>query len=202
MNPVNPVKSTMKPHHLVTILGVTPAASFNGSRWMVSFPASIKSQALKGVGTTVIVHVDIQQLDFVNPNSAIATSFNAKQKTFLVDDDDSLAETLTHALTQNGCEILRARDGMDAVILYDPKTVSLVITDMVMPDLGGLVLFAKLRKPHPAVKIIAMSGGGRNNSEVYLPSARYLGAAQTLTKPFTTEQLLAAIAEALAPSDK
>jgi len=63
----------------------------------------------------------------------------------------------------------------------------------------GLEVLMELRKRPPPVKIIAMSGGSRKSAADYLDTARLMGAAKVLTKPFSTDVLLAAIDELLAP---
>jgi response regulator of citrate/malate metabolism len=59
-----------------------------------------------------------------------------------------------------------------------------------MPEKNGLKVVMELRGKHPAVKIIAISGA---DSGDYLDSARLMGAAKVLLKPFTNEVLMAAI---------
>jgi DNA-binding response OmpR family regulator len=118
-------------------------------------------------------------------------------KILLVDDDREFAEMLGKALTSFGYEVLRAGDGRAALRLYDPQTVGLVLTDLIMPDMEGVELIGALRRRCPGVKIIAMSGGGRNTPEPYLKIARKIGAVKTLAKPFPLETLRAAVAECL-----
>ena len=115
----------------------------------------------------------------------------------LVDDDDLLAEMLRQALTAFGYAVVRARNGREALPLYDPQTVALVLTDLIMPDMEGLELILSLQKRDPAVRIIAMSGGGRNEPQAYLSVAEKAGAVKTLTKPFPLATLRAALKECL-----
>jgi len=65
-----------------------------------------------------------------------------------------------------------------------------VITDLIMPDKEGLETIMELRAAQPDMKIIAMSGGGRNRPGDYLKVARQMGAAQVLAKPFSSQELL------------
>jgi DNA-binding NtrC family response regulator len=76
--------------------------------------------------------------------------------------------------------------------------MSLVLTDLVMPDKEGIELITDLRRMHPGLKIIAMSGGGRNSPHAYLNLASRLGAASVLAKPFSFQELMDAIKGALA----
>ena len=115
----------------------------------------------------------------------------------LVDDDELFGDMVQRTLTKLGYAVLRARNGNEALQLYDPLKVDLVLTDLIMPDKEGLELIAELHRAHPAVKIVAMSGGGRNTPEEYLPIARHLGAMKTLTKPFQQEALAKALTESL-----
>lgn len=115
----------------------------------------------------------------------------------LVDDDDLFAEMLQKSLIHYGYKVVRARNGNEALEFYNPQTVDLVLTDLIMPDMEGVELIVALRKVHPAVKVIAMSGGGRNQPDAYLIIAKHVGAVKTLAKPFELEELHTAITECL-----
>jgi CheY-like chemotaxis protein len=113
-------------------------------------------------------------------------------KILLVDDDDIFAAMLDKMLARGGYAVVRARNGVEAVALFD-SSFDLVLTDLIMPQKEGLELIGELRSAHPDVRIIAMSGGGRHEPDTYLPMAKLLGAAVILRKPFSTDQLLNAI---------
>ena len=120
------------------------------------------------------------------------------KKILLVDDDPLFAEMLQQALAVFGYAVVRARDGKEALLRYDPAVVDLVLTDLIMPDMEGVELILALHHRHPGVKVIAMSGGGRNVPDTYLRIAQRLGAMKTLAKPFPLETLRQAVAECLA----
>lgn len=115
----------------------------------------------------------------------------------IADDDDLFAGMLQKALVNFGHQVTRTRDGKEALQLYAPQSFDLVLTDLMMPNMGGVELIAALRQAHPAVKIIAMSGGGRNNPEASLLLANQAGAFKTLTKPFPLVELSTALRECL-----
>ncbi len=115
----------------------------------------------------------------------------------LVDDDDLLAEMLLKSLRHYGYAVIRARNGTEALELYQPQKVDLVLTDLIMPDMEGVELIVALRKLNPGVKAIAMSGGGRNQPEAYLKIAKHVGAVKTLAKPFDLDELQVALKECL-----
>ncbi len=121
-------------------------------------------------------------------------------KILVVDDDDLLAGLVEQTLQQAGHEVIWAKEGREAMRLYDPKSIDLVLTDLIMPDMEGLELIAALRKMNDGVKIVAMSGGGRSGPSGYLPIATHMGAKAVLKKPFSIELLQQTVMEVLAGS--
>ena len=118
----------------------------------------------------------------------------------LVEDDEAVREILRKALVSAGHTVEEASNGDVALAAYRRQAADVVITDLVMPDKDGLETIMLLRRLDPAVKIIAISGGGRTigSGQLYLETARSIGAAQILAKPFTGSALLAAVTEVLA----
>ena len=117
----------------------------------------------------------------------------------LVDDDDLFRTMLRRKLVNLGHEVREARNGKEAEKSFEQETPDLVITDLVMPEKEGLETIRDLRRRHPGVRIIAMSGGGRIDPLDYLQIAKAMGAARVLPKPFADEDLVEAIEEVLTP---
>ena len=117
----------------------------------------------------------------------------------LVEDDEAVREILRKALVFAGHAVDEASNGDVALAAYRRKAADLVITDLVMPDKDGLETIMALRRLDPAVKIIAMSGGGRTlgSGQLYLETARSIGAREILAKPFTGAALLQAVNQVL-----
>ncbi len=113
----------------------------------------------------------------------------------LADDDHQVRNMLKLTLERQGYEVVEAEDGVQAVRLYRPDSIDLVITDIVMPEKEGIETIMEIRSINPMVKIIAISGGGRINPEDYLNWARRFGVSCTFTKPVNREQLLETINE-------
>ena len=86
-----------------------------------------------------------------------------------------------------------AGDGIEGLRVAADRPVDLVITDVVMPEMEGIGLIRELRKLMPAVRILAISGGGRLGPEDYLAVAKAVGADETLMKPFGRDRLLEAV---------
>jgi len=72
---------------------------------------------------------------------------------------------------------------------------------VIMPDKEGLETICEIRREWPDARIIAMSGGGRTSPDNYLKMARTMGAAEVLSKPFSNQDLLAAIEGVLGRRD-
>lgn len=112
----------------------------------------------------------------------------------LIDDDDLLRGVLAKALVHAGHVVIQASDGQQGVELARATTVDLVITDLIMPVQEGVETIVTLRRERPALPIIAISGGV-THSKLYLDIAAKIGARRILAKPFTPQELLAAIDE-------
>lgn len=118
-------------------------------------------------------------------------------KILVVDDDDLLARLVEQTLVEEGHEVVWAKNGAEALKLYDPASVDLVVTDLIMPETEGLELITELRKKNNRVRIIAMSGGGRSGPAGYLPIAKHMGAKAVLQKPFSIVVLIETVAKVL-----
>ena len=116
----------------------------------------------------------------------------------LVDDDDQFCETFGWVLREAAHSVTTAANGNEAICLVQDHAYDLVIIDLVMPEKEGVETIMELHRTNPALKIIAISGGGLISApENYLGLARELGATQTLAKPFSGKELLAAVAGVL-----
>jgi DNA-binding NtrC family response regulator len=115
----------------------------------------------------------------------------------IIDDDDSLRDSLRRTLHKEGYTIMDASEGGRGLKQLGCSPVDLVLLDMFMPEKDGLETIGELHRTHPGIRIIAMSGGGFNGTVDVLHVAKKLGARRTLAKPFTREQLLDAVREEL-----
>lgn len=115
----------------------------------------------------------------------------------LIDDDETVRTILYLTLVHAGHEVIEARNGREGLDKFRQDVVDLVITDIVMPEKEGFEVLMKIRKKNPTLKIIAISGGGLHNAAHYLQTAKLLGAAKVLAKPFSNETLMAAVNELL-----
>jgi DNA-binding response OmpR family regulator len=115
----------------------------------------------------------------------------------IIDDDDSLRDALCRTLRKEDYTIMEASDGRQGMKQLERSPADLILLDMFMPDKDGLETIMELRRTHPGVRVIAMSGGGFKGTVDVLHIAKNLGIRRTLAKPFTREQLLDTVREEL-----
>jgi len=107
---------------------------------------------------------------------------------------------LRKMLLRMGYEVIEARNGSEALEIFQRDPVDLVMTDIIMPEKEGLETIGALKRKHPGVKIVAMSGGGRGSATEYLKVAIMMGADRTIRKPFSNENLETILAGLLGES--
>ncbi len=115
----------------------------------------------------------------------------------VVDDEPVIVQMLQRFLERNGYDVQTATDGADGLKKHRSTPADLVITDILMPGKEGFETIRDLRKSTPSVKIVAMSGGGRNEPQAYLRFATSFGADRAFPKPLDLGQLLTSIHELL-----
>lgn len=118
-------------------------------------------------------------------------------KILLVDDDDAIRKVLRITLTRQGHEVEDVANGSTAWAKFEARPADVVIMDLIMPEKEGLETIRQFRQNGSKTKILAISGGGRMDARDLLSIAQQLGADKALTKPFTQEDLLAALKEML-----
>jgi two-component system, cell cycle sensor histidine kinase and response regulator CckA len=116
----------------------------------------------------------------------------------LVEDEDMLRGLIRELLEIKGYSVLEASQGLEALELFQSvaEPVDLILTDVVMPHMSGSELVERLRKEHPALKVIFMSGyTGANNAAIH-KSLEMPGVA-FLQKPFRLNALITQVEELL-----
>lgn len=119
----------------------------------------------------------------------------------VVDDESGIRDLIGRLLTRAGHRVTIAGDGEEATKAIAKQTFDIVLTDVIMPEKDGVEVIAEVRRKHPDVRIIAMSGGGHVSLEQYLKIAKGMGAHAVLQKPFDQAELLAAIETAMAKTE-
>lgn len=111
----------------------------------------------------------------------------------VVDDNDDVRGLLVTVLRQAGFGVVSAADGGRAMAAIEAGGISIVVTDIVMPDREGLELIGSIRSRFPRIRILAISGAGELRGQRYLQLALRLGADDCLAKPFTNAEFLSKV---------
>jgi PAS domain S-box-containing protein len=151
-----------------------------------------------GKGTQFGVYFPSFEMDDASRISAppIDLPVGHGEMVLVVDDEDAIRQITSRTLETFGYKVLTASDGTEAVALYAERRneIAVVLTDMLMPFMDGPATIRALQKMNPEVKIIAASGlsTGHKAGESSLEGVKIL-----LSKPYTAETLLKALAETL-----
>lgn len=111
----------------------------------------------------------------------------------IIDDEPAVRAVMRAMLESARHHILEAANGMAALAALAAAPIDVVVTDILMPDRDGIETILDIRKQFPAVKILAMSGGGLCGKHDLLEAAQKLGAHDTMSKPFRKSEILAKI---------
>ena len=105
----------------------------------------------------------------------------AIMRILVVEDEPQVAEYLAEAIRGAGYEAMVALDGTEALDVLEATQVDGVFLDLVMPGLSGLAVLAQIRKRHPHLPVVIISGNAA--VEGIAAKADELGAVAVLAKP-------------------
>lgn len=118
----------------------------------------------------------------------------------VVEDEENVRTTIVEVLKTQGYEVIEAADGNEALeILRNEATVDLVVSDVVMPELGGRDLMCGARELVPDLAFLFSSGYTDEELRDLLATE---DRASFIAKPFTIEQLSGAVRHALAGAEE
>jgi CheY-like chemotaxis protein len=120
----------------------------------------------------------------------------------VIDDQNHVRAAIVLALQAKGFDVVGADSGQAGLTKFEQSEFDVVIADLFMPGIDGVTLIKSLRKRNPGFPVIAMSGvllgtSGRTALD-HLPNISELSDVICLQKPFRPNDLLQAVATALA----
>jgi CheY-like chemotaxis protein len=115
----------------------------------------------------------------------------------IADDDPVLREIASEMLRSTNHAAVLAEDGLEVLRLLDGITVDVLVTDMLMPNMDGVEVIMAARAKYPALKVLAISGGGSVGASYMLHMAKVLGADAILEKPLKLDTFIGAIRDLL-----
>jgi two-component system, cell cycle sensor histidine kinase and response regulator CckA len=157
---------------------------------------SVRSMVQKGTVFTILLRRTTRELDSPADSRAIG-EVEGDETLLLVEDQPLVRQALAYGLRQQGYRVHLAGDGRQALELFERfrDEIAVVITDLVMPEMGGIALGERLRNLGAAVRIIYMTGY-HQDLERY-PSEELPLCGGFLLKPFTSQELAMRIRKAL-----
>src|SRR5579871_559402 len=127
--------------------------------------------------------------------ASASTDLTGQGRILLVEDEEGLRALNARGLSSRGYTVLEAGNGVEALEgLEREGRVDLVVSDVVMPEMDGPSMLKELRKSHPDIKIIFVSGYAE---EAFAKSMPEGAPPAFLAKPFTLKQLVAAVKEVI-----
>jgi DNA-binding response OmpR family regulator len=120
-------------------------------------------------------------------------------KVLIADDEPNIVVSLEYLLKRAGYTVLVARDGQEAIETIRRERPALVLLDVMMPKKSGHEVCAELRADESLrdIRVLMLSAKGRDTD---VDKGLGVGADAYMTKPFSTKELAAKVAEMLGPS--
>ncbi len=130
------------------------------------------------------------------PDKPAAEPATGTERILLVEDDDSVRELAREILEMHGYHVVEASNGVEALAVFEAETdkLDLMVTDLVMPQMGGRDLAKKIAPDHPDLRVLYLSG---YTDSVVLHQGMLDPGSFFLQKPFTPADLAIKVREAL-----
>jgi two-component system cell cycle sensor histidine kinase/response regulator CckA len=127
----------------------------------------------------------------------LAHAHSGHETILLVEDDEAVRDTVGHELAVLGYTVLEAGDGPEAIRVAEGppgRWIDLLLTDVVMPEMDGCKLAARLRERQPELKVLFSSGYAQ---DVALGQSPHCSGDGFLPKPYNAAALMRTICEVL-----
>ncbi len=115
------------------------------------------------------------------------------KRILVVDDNILMRKLIINLFHREDIAFDEACDGREGLDKLSEIQYDLIITDIVMPKMEGIEMIMEIKRRHPEMKIIAISGG----EPLYLYMAKKLGIQDVFTKPLNQQGFSAAVLQAL-----
>jgi len=117
-----------------------------------------------------------------------------KGSVLVVEDDDDVRDVVRDTLSFAGFDVDTAQDGLEAIEKFQENGFDLILTDLMMPRMGGMELLKRIKQIQTDTNVIIMTGYGSIETAV---DAMKHGAADFVTKPAKSGELLVRVSRAL-----
>ncbi|MFA5904817.1 MAG: response regulator [Desulfobacula sp.] len=117
-----------------------------------------------------------------------------KKKALVIDDEQVVLDSVKKILDAENYDVDLSLEGKKGIDLAIRNSYDIVLTDIRMPDIGGLIVLRDIKRSKPSLPVMIITGFGSVRSAV---QAMKLGAADYIEKPFDPDQLVQAISRAI-----
>jgi PAS domain S-box-containing protein len=155
---------------------------------------AIEVESEVGHGTSFKIYLPAIDSKEAEASAAAADLYDGKgQLVLVVDDESAIREIAQESLENYNYRVMLASDGIEAIDIYaqNHRSIAIVLVDMMMPHLDTPSIIVALQQINPQVQIVVMSGSYLN-LEAIVDKQKV---SAVLTKPFTTAEMLQALAE-------
>ena len=172
---------------LATVYGIVKQSS--GTIWVYSE---------QNVGTTIRIYLPLASpLQNKKREPEVEIVKNGSAKILLVEDDQAVRRIACEVLRKRGYDVKQAANGEEALLLAGSTAdLELLVTDVIMPKMGGRELAARLASSHPDLKILFISGYTENAA---IQLGTLSAGSNHLAKPFSPDTLARKVSELLCP---
>ncbi|MFN4178735.1 MAG: response regulator [Armatimonadota bacterium] len=156
----------------------------------------VQSEVGKGSTFTIYLPAVAEKMETPVPEEDLNVPTGNGELILVAEDDEGVRLVIHRMLERLNYRSIAARDGVEALKLYElySDEIALVITDLVMPELGGDRLIGELRRRNPNVKIVVMSGYFLGEEQKFIQAPNIYG---WLQKPPRFQTLAKVIYQAL-----
>jgi two-component system, cell cycle sensor histidine kinase and response regulator CckA len=150
----------------------------------------------EGIGTTIKIYLPLAEgLAKQEPEPKEEIPMGGSATILLVEDDQAVRHIASEVLQKRGYRVIQAANGQEAERFAECDTeVNLLVTDVIMPKMGGRELAAKLAPAHPDMKVLFISGYTEN---AVIQLGNVSAGSNHLAKPFSPDALARKVSEIL-----
>ena len=153
----------------------------------------IQFESHLGAGTRFRIALPVCGKPLTAPGEAARNPERGSESVLLVEDQVEVRRLAATILKTFGYDVYQACDGLEGLKMAGEQTFDLLLSDLVMPNLGGYELAQKVVRMQPAIRVLFMSGyAGEDHGE--LPENLHAG---FIAKPFSPNMLAARVRETL-----
>ncbi len=162
-----------------------------------SHQGHITCESAKGQGTTFHIYLPAHKIEVKEGTEIIGPQdATGNEMILVIDDEESIRKLCSRALSKVGYKVLTAPNGHEGIELFKNhmNEISLVILDLIMPEMSGKKCLEELFNVDPSVKVLVASG---YSAEAPVNEVMTIGAKKFLAKPYSRGNLLDAVRKVL-----